>query len=41
MVLSEEATYEIVMNELAKSKAATEDTAIFNRFVQAVVAKSK
>lgn len=41
MVLTAEATYEIVAEALGTSKTVAEDTAIFNRFVQTVVKKSK
>jgi len=40
-VLSEQATYEIVKDRLRKSRQATEETKLFNQFIQAVIEKVK
>ena len=40
-VLSEQATYEIVTERLRKSRQATEETKLFNQFIQAVIEKVK
>ena len=40
-VLSEQATYEIVTERLRKNRQETEETKLFNQFIQAVIEKVK
>ncbi len=40
-VLSEQATYEIVKDRLRRSRQSTEETKLFNQFIQAVIEKVK
>ena len=40
-VLSEQATYKLVTEQLSKSRQAKEETRLFNQFIQAVIEKVK